>query len=125
MCGRHVLIALAIFAGGVSPTFADTLNSFRKANGLPALNRSGNLQAMAQLTPIAWQRVVRWIMTDSTRRGGRAARELKMLSMDARPKAAQCACGKIPADTAPTCCSLTSRVTALHQRAAGAIATGV
>ena len=48
MCGRHVLIALAIFAGGVSPTFADTLNSFRKANGLPALHRSGNLQAMAQ-----------------------------------------------------------------------------
>jgi uncharacterized protein YkwD len=48
MCGRRVLIALAIFLGCLSPTLADTLNSFRKAHGLPALNRSGNLQAMAQ-----------------------------------------------------------------------------
>src|SRR5215831_6056593 len=48
MRGRHILIALAIFMGGVSPTLADTLNSFRKAHGLPALHRSGNLQAMAQ-----------------------------------------------------------------------------
>ena len=48
MRGRHILIALAIFMGGVSPTLADTLNSFRKTHGLSALHRSGNLQAMAQ-----------------------------------------------------------------------------
>ena len=48
MVGRRVLIALAILVGCVSPTLADTLNSFRKAHGLPALHRSGNLQAMAQ-----------------------------------------------------------------------------
>jgi len=48
MRGRHILIALAIFVGWVSPTLADTINSFRKAHGLPALHRSGNLQAMAQ-----------------------------------------------------------------------------
>jgi len=48
MRGHHVLIALAIFVGWASPTLADTLNSFRKAHGLPALHRSGNLQAMAQ-----------------------------------------------------------------------------
>ena len=48
MRGRRVLIALAIFVGWVSPTLAETLNSFRKAHGLPALHRSGNLQAMAQ-----------------------------------------------------------------------------
>ena len=48
MRARHILIALAIIVGWVPPTFADTLNSFRKANRLPALHRSGNLQAMAQ-----------------------------------------------------------------------------
>ena len=48
MVGRRVLIALAILVGCVSPTLADTLNSFRKAHGLPTLHRSGNLQAMAQ-----------------------------------------------------------------------------
>jgi len=48
MRARHVLIALAIIVGWAPPTFADTLNSFRKANGLPALHRSGNLQTMAQ-----------------------------------------------------------------------------
>jgi len=48
MRGRHILIALAIFMGGVSPTLVDTLNSFRKTHGLSALHRSGNLQARAQ-----------------------------------------------------------------------------
>lgn len=59
MRGHHVLIALAIFVGWASPTLADTLNSFRKAHGLPALHRSGNLQAWRSVTPIAWRRVVR------------------------------------------------------------------
>src|SRR5262245_50249567 len=125
MRGRHILIALAIFVGWVSPTLADTVNSFRKAHGLPALHRSGNLQARRSVTPIAWRRAVRWITTDFTRSEVRAARELKMWPMDARSKAARCACGRIPVDTAPTCCSLASRVTASHQRVVAAIATGV
>src|SRR5262249_43996249 len=77
------------------------------------------------VTPIAWRRAARWIMTDFTRSEVRAARELKMWPVHAQPKAARCASGRIPADTAPTCCSLTSRVTALHQRVVATIATGV
>lgn len=44
----RTLIVLAIVAAGSSAALADTLNSFRRAHGLPALHQSGPLQAMAQ-----------------------------------------------------------------------------
>lgn len=125
MCGRRVLIALAIFLGCLSPTLADTLNSFRKAHGLPALNRSSNLQAMAQRHANSMAARRSMDHEGFYSEAALVARAQKMSPMDARPKAAQCTCGKILADTAPTCRSLTSRVTALHRRVAAAIATGV
>jgi len=48
MCGCRILIALTFLVICCSPTLADTLNSFGKAHGLPALHRSGTLQAMTQ-----------------------------------------------------------------------------
>jgi hypothetical protein len=42
-----VLITVATIAGCCSPALSETLNSFRRAQGLPALQRSGALQAMA------------------------------------------------------------------------------
>ena len=44
----RTLIALTIVAAGSGVAAAETLNSFRHAHGLPALHRSGPLQAMAQ-----------------------------------------------------------------------------
>jgi uncharacterized protein YkwD len=44
----RTLIALAIIAASNGAALAETLNSFRHAHGLPALHRSGPLQAMAQ-----------------------------------------------------------------------------
>jgi uncharacterized protein YkwD len=44
----RILIIAAVVAGCFSPALAETLNSFRHAHGLPALQRSGLLQAMAQ-----------------------------------------------------------------------------
>jgi uncharacterized protein YkwD len=44
----RILIALAIVAASGTAALAETLNSFRHAHGLPALHRSGSLQAMAQ-----------------------------------------------------------------------------
>jgi uncharacterized protein YkwD len=41
------LISFAAFIACCSPTLADTVNSFRHSHGLPALHRSGALQAMA------------------------------------------------------------------------------
>jgi len=41
------LIAFTAFIACSSPTLADTVNSFRRAQGLPALHQSGKLQAMA------------------------------------------------------------------------------
>lgn len=43
----RILVTLAAIAC-CSPAFSETLNSFRHAHGLPALQRSGTLQAMAQ-----------------------------------------------------------------------------
>ena len=48
MRGRRMLIAFAMLVGCCSSTLADSLNSFRRAHGLPALHRSASLQAMAQ-----------------------------------------------------------------------------
>lgn len=45
-------------------------------------------------TQIAWQRVVRWIMADSTPSAGPVAHGRKMSLTDARPKAVRCACGE-------------------------------
>ena len=52
--GRHsgrmlrTLVAVVAVAGCCSPALAETLNSFRRAHGLPVLHRNGALQAMAQ-----------------------------------------------------------------------------
>lgn len=43
----RILVTLVALACCVSPAFSETLNSFRHAHGLPALQRSGALQAMA------------------------------------------------------------------------------
>jgi uncharacterized protein YkwD len=43
----RILVTLAALACCCSPAFSATLNSFRHAHGLPALQRSGTLQAMA------------------------------------------------------------------------------
>ena len=49
MHGCLIVIAFVIFLLGIcSPALADSLNSFRRAHGLPALHRSASLQAMAQ-----------------------------------------------------------------------------
>ena len=48
MHGWRTLIAFIIFLGICSSALADSLNSFRRAHGLPALHRSASLQAMAQ-----------------------------------------------------------------------------
>ena len=44
----RILIALIVLAAVGSAARAETLNSFRRAHGLPALHHSGPLQAMAQ-----------------------------------------------------------------------------
>jgi uncharacterized protein YkwD len=44
---RLPLLIFILIAISSSPTLADTVNSFRRAHGLPALHRSGALQAMA------------------------------------------------------------------------------
>ena len=44
----RALLSIAALAICCSPTSAETLNSFRHAHGLPALNRSNAMQAMAQ-----------------------------------------------------------------------------
>ena len=44
----RILLTLAALACCGSPAFSETLNSFRHVNGLPALQRSGSLQAMAR-----------------------------------------------------------------------------
>jgi uncharacterized protein YkwD len=44
----RILVTLVVLACFCSPSLAATLNSFRHAHGLPALQRSGALQAMAQ-----------------------------------------------------------------------------
>ncbi|MFY9686490.1 MAG: CAP domain-containing protein [Pseudolabrys sp.] len=44
----RILGLLAALTCCASPAFSETLNSFRHAHGLPALQRSGALQAMAQ-----------------------------------------------------------------------------
>ena len=43
----RILVTLAALACCCSSAFSETLNSFRRAHGLPALQRSGTLQAMA------------------------------------------------------------------------------
>ena len=48
MLGRRLLICLAVVAASCAPAFADTVNSFRHAHGLPPLKHSASLQAMAQ-----------------------------------------------------------------------------
>jgi uncharacterized protein YkwD len=47
MAVRRFIISFVTLITCCSPTLADTLNSFRQAHGLPALHRSGALQAMA------------------------------------------------------------------------------
>jgi uncharacterized protein YkwD len=44
----RILILLVTLVACATPALADTLNSFRRTHGLPALHRSGALQAMAQ-----------------------------------------------------------------------------
>ena len=44
----RTLITLAMVAACSTAIRAETINSFRRAHGLPALHRSGPLQAMAQ-----------------------------------------------------------------------------
>jgi len=44
----RILLTLAALACCGSPAFSETLNSFRHAHGLPALQRSASLQAMAR-----------------------------------------------------------------------------
>jgi uncharacterized protein YkwD len=44
----RILVTLVALACCCSPAFSATLNSFRHVHGLPALQRSGTLQAMAQ-----------------------------------------------------------------------------
>ena len=44
----RLLIPLIAFSASCSPALSETLNSFRHTRGLPALHRSGDLQAMAQ-----------------------------------------------------------------------------
>jgi len=48
MCGRRVLILFVTLAACCSPALADTVNSFRHANGLPPLHRSRAMEVMAQ-----------------------------------------------------------------------------
>ena len=43
----RILVTLAVLVGCCPPAFSETLNSFRHAHGLPALQRSAALQAMA------------------------------------------------------------------------------
>jgi uncharacterized protein YkwD len=43
----RILITLAVLVGCCPPALSETLNSFRRAHGLPPLQRSGALQAMA------------------------------------------------------------------------------
>jgi hypothetical protein len=43
----RILLTLAALACCGSPAFSETLNSFRHAHGLPALQRNGSLQALA------------------------------------------------------------------------------
>jgi uncharacterized protein YkwD len=43
----RVFIVVAAIACGCSPALSETLNSFRHAHGLPALQRSSSLQAIA------------------------------------------------------------------------------
>lgn len=44
----RILVTLVALASCCSPAFSETLNSFRHAQGLPALQRSDALQAMAR-----------------------------------------------------------------------------
>jgi len=44
----RILLTLAALACCGLPAFSETLNSFRHAHGLPALQRSASLQAMAR-----------------------------------------------------------------------------
>jgi uncharacterized protein YkwD len=49
MCGwRALILVFVTLAACCSPALADTLNSFRHSNGLPALHRSRTMLAMAQ-----------------------------------------------------------------------------
>src|SRR5262245_7910529 len=48
MHGCRTLIVFVTFLCICPPALADSLNSFRRAHGLPALHRSAGLQAMAQ-----------------------------------------------------------------------------
>jgi uncharacterized protein YkwD len=43
----RILIVVVAISGGCSPALSETLNFFRHAHGLPALQRSSSLQAMA------------------------------------------------------------------------------
>jgi uncharacterized protein YkwD len=43
----RTLVAVVAVAACCSPALAETLNSFRRAHGLPVLHRNGALQAMA------------------------------------------------------------------------------
>ena len=125
MCGRRVLIALAILLGCVSPTLADTLNSFRKAHGLPALHRSGNLQAMAQRH--ATNMAARRSMDHDgfySERGARGARA-ENVAYGCATESCAMRMWENSGGHPPTCCSPTSRVTDLHRRVGAAIATGV
>ena len=126
MCGCRILIALTFLVICCSPTLADTLNSFGKAHGLPALHRSGTLQAMTQrhANNMASHRSMDHD-AGFTPNAGLAARGLKISRTGARAKAAQCACGKIREDTVPICCWPTSKVMALHRRVTVATAIGV
>jgi len=47
MAVHRFLISFVALIACCSPTLADTINSFRRAHGLPVLHQSGKLQAMA------------------------------------------------------------------------------
>ena len=118
MCGCRILIALTFLVICCSPTLADTLNSLGKAHGLPALHRSGTLQAMTQrhANNMASHRSMDHDGFYS-QRGPRGARVENI--------AYGCASESCAMHTVPICCWPTSKVMALHRRVTVATAIGV
>lgn len=106
--GRHsgrmlrTLVAVMAVAGCCSPALAETLNSFRHAHGLPALQRSGSLQAMA----------IRRTIDHSGFYSGAAkpVRARKMWLADAPAKAAPLLYGRDRPATAKTCCGRRTQI---------------
>jgi hypothetical protein len=123
-CICRTLIAFVIFLGICSAAMADSLNSFRRAHGLPALHRSASLQAMAPRH--ARGMAARQSMDHNcfySDRGPKGA-----LAENVAWGCAPCECGKILQDIARTCCCPTSKTTAwrrprVDERGIGALSS--